>query len=79
MKLLNNLKTGCPPQQPIATPAAHDGVQVAGVCVSVVPAVGWVHLVAGIIAAKIFVGVGLDELAAFLDICNFIFHCCGVF
>ena len=59
--------------------AAHDGVQVAGVFVSVFPAVGGVHLVAGIIAAKIFVGVGLDELAAFLDICNFIFHCFGGF
>lgn len=59
--------------------AAHDGVQVARVGVSVVPAVGWVHLMPGIIAAKIFVRVGLNELAAFLDICNFIFHCLGGF
>ena len=59
--------------------AAHDGVQVAGVGVSVVPAVCGVHLVPGIIAAEVFVCVGLDELAAFLDICNFIFHCFGVF
>ena len=59
--------------------AAHDGVQVARVFVSVVPAVGGVHLVPGIIAAKIFVSVGLDELAVNLDICNFIFHCFGGF
>ena len=59
--------------------AAHDGVQVAGVGVSVVPAVCGVHLVAGIIAAEVFVCVGLDELAVNLDICNSIFHCFLVF
>ena len=59
--------------------AAHDGVQVSRVFVSVFPTVGGVHLVAGIIAAEVFVCVGMDELAVNLDICNFIFHCFGGF